>query len=169
MKKNLKLQTPWVTYQKMLKSFFEYDDDLEVGEIEEEEGGIIHIPVEVRSHKKFVALQKIMNTRVVFGNITVFVDLYDEENEAEDEETTFDTVKDALGSNVMIESFKTIIDNVGVEHGYIVFDNKEIIQFPDDNLTDYWGNFNALPQDVAKKLFNLPWYIQFCTKDLKEN
>ena len=168
MKKNFKLQTPWVTYQKMLNAFFKYDDDVNVGEIDGEESGIIHIPVEIMNHKKFLALQKILNTRIVFGNITVFVDLYDEEN-GEQEEITFDTVKQAFDGNGMVDDFKVITDNVGVEHGYVIFDNTEIIQFQNDNLMDCWGNYNALPQDVAKQLFNLPWIIQFCTKDFREN
>lgn len=163
----LTLATPWMTYKKMLDAMFQYDADVIVGDIEDE-GTVKRIAVEVKNHKKFLALSKIINTRVVYGNITVAVDLYDEENKLK-EDVNLDTIKDAFEGNEMVDDVKVLTDVVGTDHIFVVFDNTEIIQFFNDNLTDYCGNYTGLPEDVARQLFNTPWGIQFCTKDLREN
>ena len=73
-----------------------------------------------------------------------------------------------LHNNPLVYDMVEYTDQFGTPHRYIVFNNDKIIQFQNDDLSDYRGNFNGLPADVAKELFHLPWNIQFCTKDLNE-
>lgn len=169
MAKGFSLVAPWQTYRKMLAAIFTYDNDVKVGEAFETGSGddkVVHIPVEVLRTKKCKALAKVLNTNIIFGKVRVNVDLYDVENG--ESSTNLQTFRDIFNGNSIVSSFKTVRDSCGVDHYYVVFDNDEIIQFPNDDLTDYRGNFNGLPEDVARELFSVPGNIQFCTKSLSE-
>lgn len=162
----LNLIAPWETYKKMLASMFIYDDDVIVGDIFKDSDGTVHIPVEVLKTKKYKALKNIVNPSAVFGTVTAKIDLYDVENG--ESMSNFQMFKDAFEGNTLISSFKSVVDQAGMVHDYIVFDNDEIVQFPNDDTSDYQGNYSALPADVAKQVFSTPFNVQFCTKSFRE-
>ena len=145
---------------------FEYDSDVVVGEIVDE-GTIKRIQVEVKNHTKYEALTKVLNTNIIMGSVTVVIDLYDEENMKRDD-IDFETIKNAFDGNALVSTFVDFIDHTGTKFGYVVFDNNAIIQFFNDDISDYAGNYNALPADVAKQLFHTPFGVTFCTKEVEE-
>ena len=62
-----------------------------------------------------------------------------------------------------------MIDVTGTHNGYVVFE-PEIIQFYDDNLSDYHRNWSGLAQNIARELFDDAAHgVYFCTADIREN
>ena len=91
----------------------------------------------------------------------VKIALYDEENNGlnpgvELYETIFE-------GNPVIEDVKNRVFPDGVSHGYVRF-KPEVVQFFDDNLSDYNGNWTGLAEDIAREIFeNDSTGMQFCT------
>lgn len=168
MKNNSTLTPPWENYRNLVEAFFEFDDDILVEKKILDEGGEKHILVVVGDHNKFEALDKILTKKIVFGNITVIVDLYDAENDT-DNSIDVATIEAAFQGNMMVDKLVNDEDATGTNYCYVVFDDSDLIQFYSDDLTDYHGNTTILPEHAAKKLFNVPWNIQFCTRDRKVN
>ena len=163
----LKLASPWSTYQSELAKMFENDKDIEVSEIQDGRGAHKHVAVVVRNHKKCMALSQILKDSVIFGNIVLHIDLYDAENqEIDDYETEAELFRQAFEGNDIVKDVVEETDFTGTKHCYIVMRSKPI-QFYNDDLTDYKGNFNALPEDVARELFYAEWSTQFSTEEVK--
>ena len=163
-----KLEAPWYTYQKKVKAKFDRDPDITVGEIYQKENGKDYgFDVEVRNHEKYLALDRVLNRMKIFGNIALFITLYDEENTLEDEAIT--VYKTIFKGNPIVRKVDDVIDATGTHHGYVVFE-PEIIQFYDDDLSDYHRNWSGLAQNIARELFDDAAHgVYFCTADIREN
>ena len=114
-----------------------------------------------------LALDRVLNRRVVFGNVTLQINLYDMENETFDEAIKlYETI---FAGNRIVKDIKDVPDQAGFHHGFVRF-QPEIVQFYADDITDYNGNFNGLAEDIARELFSdVVHGVNFCTADLKEN
>ena len=67
-----------------------------------------------------------------------------------------------------MKDIKEVSDFTGTRHGYIRF-KPEVVQFPDDNIDDFSGNWSGLAQDIAQEVFSDEMYgIHFCTADKTE-
>ena len=169
MKKNLKLEAPWYTYQKKVKALFERDPEIKVGDIILPEDGRADylFDIEVRNHEKFLALDRVFPKCVQFGNITLAINLHDEENDAgaDDVLALYETI---FKGNSIVKDVRTAMDHMGTKHGFIRF-QPEVIQFFDDDIYDYEGNWTGLAQDIAREVFaNETRGIHFCTASVKE-
>jgi len=166
---NLKLEAPWYTYQKKVKALFERDPEIKVGDIILPEDGRADylFDIEVRNHEKFLALDRVFPKCVQFGNITLAINLHDEENDAgaDDVLALYETI---FKGNSIVKDVRTAIDHMGTKHGFIRF-QPEVIQFFDDDIYDYEGNWTGLAQDIAREVFaNETRGIHFCTASVKE-
>ena len=159
----LRLEAPWYTYQKKLAALFEQDPDVTVADIYEgdDDDADFVIDIEVSNHEKFVALDRVMPSYKTFGNVTVEINLYDEENLSANSEV--ELYKTIFKDNPIVQDITCLIDNVGVCHPYVCF-KPEVIQFFDDDLTDVNGNYTGLAEDIAREVFedNMRG-INFCT------
>lgn len=165
----LRLEAPWYTYRKKLNALFELDEQIDVGEVYQPEydEADYAIDIAVKDHKKFIALDRALPSEVVFGMINLRINLLDEENAYGD--PAIELFKTIFEGNRIVKDIKTFVDNVGVSHAYVRF-QPEIVQFFDDDLGDYNGNWTGLAQDIAKEVFvGTSWEINFCTADLREN
>lgn len=157
------IEAPWYTFQKKVQALFNGDPDITVNDLVVDEDGEADyvLDIEVRNHKKFEALDRVIATYKEFGNIVVKIALYDEENNGlnpgvELYETIFE-------GNPVIEAVKNRVFPDGVSHGYVCF-KPEVVQFFDDNLSDYNGNWTGLAEDIAREIFeNDSTGMQFCT------
>ena len=97
-----------------------------------------------------------------FGNITLGIMVFDEENsDAEDDRIAL--YKTLFEGNAIVKDIKDVSDFTGTRHGYIRF-KAEVIQFPDDNIDDFNGNWSGLAQDIAREVFEDGLRrIHFCT------
>jgi len=165
---NFKLEAPWYTYQKKVKAMFDRDPDINVGEVYQRENGKDYgFDVDVRNHEKYLALDRVLNRVKIFGNVTLFIALYDEENTLTDEAVA--VYKTIFKGNPIVRKIEDVVDPTGTHHGYVVF-NPEVIQFYDDDLSDYRRNWTGLAQNIARELFDDAAHgVCFCTADVREN
>lgn len=162
------IEAPWYTYQKKVKALFEMDPDICVGKVYEPEDSNTDyaFDIEVKSHEKFVALDRVIPGQKAFGNVTLGIALYDMANG--DKHPGVELFKTIFKDNPIMKDMKVITDQAGVDHVYVRF-QPEVIQFFDDDLTDYNGNFNGLAEDIARDVFDESWSVNFCTADKHEN
>ena len=166
----LRLEAPWNTYQKKVKALFERDPDITVGEVcETEDGRTDYVfDIEVRDHDKFLALDRLLPKERKFGNVTLGIILYDEENRdvADESISLYETI---FKGNPILKDIKDVVDQTGTRHGFVRF-QPEVIQFFDDDISDFNGNWSGLAQDIAREVFSEGYRgIHFCTADLREN
>ena len=93
--------------------------------------------------------------------------IFDEENGADvdDRIRLYETIFDG---NPIVKDIKDVEDFTGTRHGFICF-MPEVLQFEDDNLADYNGNWSGLAQDIAGEIFDQELLgIHFCTADKRE-
>ena len=163
------IEAPWYTHQKKVKALFERDPDITVGQIYEPEDGDADFAfdIEVRNHEKFLALDRVLSKQKVFGNVNLAITLFDEENAdgGDDLIALYETV---FKDNPILKDVKDVLDPAGTRIGYIRF-QPEVIQFPDDDTSDYNGNWNGLAEDIARVVFAEGYRgISFCTADKRE-
>lgn len=158
---NLKLSSPWETYRNKLAAFFELDECVTVGDVTDIDGGKT-VTVSVTNRQKAAALEKVLRKRVEFGNVVLTVTVYD----ASGEETLADVLKAAFAYNETVRRVMTGTDHTGTEHIFVICE-PDVVQFFNDDISDYQGNFNALAADVARELFDAE--AHFNTADLREN
>lgn len=167
--KKLVIEAPWYTYQKKVNALFEQDPDIEVGEVYEPEDGSADFAfdIEVKNHEKFLALDRALAKQKKFGNVTLAVTLFDEENAngAEDYAALYETI---FQGNPILKDVKKVTDFAGTPLGFVRF-QPEVIQFPDDDTSDYNGNWNGLAEDIAREVFAEGYRsVSFCTADKRE-
>ena len=134
-----------------------------VGEIEGS-GDQLEVIVTVATHEKAVALEQLLRKTVSFGNVTLTVRVHET-----GENRPADVLKAAFAYNPMVSAVYEV-EGTGAAMGrtYVVFE-PDVVQFFNDDLTDYLGNFTAIAADVARDLFNVEGNVSFCTRDLEEN
>ncbi len=163
-----KLQAPWYTYQKKLNALFALDNDITVGEIykPDDDECTYAIDIEIRNHEKFMALDRVIAPVVEFGNVKLRIVLYDEENTVIS--SGVDLYKTIFKGNPIVKDIRTLTDPMGFEHGYVRF-KPEVVQFPNDDISDFNGNWNGLAEDIAREVFTEDRTgINFCTVDIHE-
>ena len=68
-----------------------------------------------------------------------------------------------FAGNRLVRGIETHTDRAGAAWNYIIFE-PDVIQFFDDNLADYQGNYSALAQDIAPEIFaENSLGVNFCT------
>lgn len=165
----LTLEAPWYTYNKKLQALFKLDPAIEVADILDYADGEYQyvIGIEIRSHAKYLAMSRLFPEKVSFGNVNVRLDLFDVENANCDMDSDLGALTCLFEGNPIVKDIRTITDPAGTEHGYVRF-QPEVIQFFDDNLQDYNGNWTGLAQDIAREVFSVNPMVNFCTADLRE-
>lgn len=159
-----KIEAPWYTYQKKMAALFDGDSDIDIGEVMEDESGEANyvISIVVSDHEKYLALERILPYNVEFGNVTLRNIIYDAEN-IENGSYEADLYKKLFNHNLHVQEFKTVVDPMGTEHTYLLF-KPEVIQFFNDDISDYNGKWSGLCQDIAREIFDGNTYgINFCT------
>ena len=164
------LEAPWYTFRKKVNALFEQDPDITVGEIIESEDGKVNFlfDIEVRNHEKFLALDRVFPKVKTFGNVTLGIVLYDEENTngADDRVELYRTIFDG---NPIVKDVREAMDQTGTRHGFVRF-QPEVVQFFDDDISDFNGNWSGLAQDIAREVFEDEMAgIHFCTAAKNED
>ena len=167
--KNFKIEAPWYEFNKKVKALFDRDPDITVGDLVEADDGRTNyvFDIEVRNHKKFIALDRALPKTKTFGNITVGIIVYDEENLSAFEDAV-ETYKTIFEGNPIVKDIKDVTDFAGTRHGFVRF-KPEVIQFFHDDISDYDGRWSGLAQDIAKEVFEGEYRgIHFCTAGVDE-
>lgn len=167
---NINLEAPWENFHKKVKALFELDPEIIVGDISEADDDELDyvFDIEVRNHEKYVALDRVLPNIKYYGNVTLGIHMYDEENK-NSIDSGIEVYKKLFAGNPIVKDIKDFTDPAGYRHGYIRF-VPEVIQFFDDNLCDYNGNWSGLAEDIAYEIFEDDYRgIYFCTADKRED
>ena len=156
-----KLEAPWCSFQKKVKALFSGDPDIAVGELYETDGDTdIAFDIVITNHEKYIAADRLLPGVKTFGNVTLGIVLYDEENAETDVLGLFETL---FTGNPNVRDVVKKVDQAGGEWNYVVF-KPDVVQFRDDNLADYQGNWSGLAQDIAPEVFaENSRGVYFCT------
>lgn len=164
----LNLSPPWVVYYRKLSAFFKEDPEVRItyDDIEQE------IKLYVSNAEKAVALENLLPSEQVFGNVTLYIIIIPANK------TCFDSVKAgrsanmndilyALFNNKAVVGFQVVDGIMTNKITYVVF-RKEVIQYYTDNIGDYHGICSTLYQDLAKEIFGNIDGVFFCTDNEME-
>ena len=167
--KKVMLEAPWETWCKELKALFEHDDEIAVSDIYIPDNGMdtdYAVAIMVRKHDKFIALDRLMPRMKSFGNVTLGIDLFDEEN---DEVNIAELFKTLFNGNPIVDSIQTRTDQTGTDWNYVLF-KPDVIQFFDDDLTDYNGLWSGLAENIARDIFAENGRgVCFCTAPIEKS
>ena len=161
----MKLSAPWYTYQKKVKALFALDPEIEVGDVHADEEEGYSFEITVHNAAKYIALDRVMPKAVTFGKVTLKIDV----NNVDDSSTVtaIELYKTIFKGNRIVKDIKDVKDFTGTVHGYIRF-YPEVIQFFNDDISDFNGLWSGLAQDIAREVFTNQ-NVHFCTADLREN
>ena len=162
----MNLQAPWYEFQNKVAALFKNDPDISVGEIREcgaNEDTDYAFDIEVKKHEKYIALDRLLPSVKTYGHVTLGICLYDEEDTANT--SPLDVFKTLFEGNPIVMTMETHTDPAGGQWNYVVF-TPEVVQFYNDNLADYHGNWNGLAEDIAYEVFEENSRgVYFCTGD----
>lgn len=161
------LEAPWYTYQKRLKALFDGDPDIVISDVDKSsEDGRYYVHITVSNHKKYNALVNLLPEVVNFGNVQLFLMLYDRENEMSSR--TIEEVKNLFEGNPHINDMIEGEDATGTKHLYVLF-KPEVLQFYTDNMQSYNGVTSCLAEDIATDcLEGTCAGIHFCTAPVEK-
>lgn len=142
------LSSPWITYYRKINALFGVDPDLDV-KYNDDTDDTKTISIESTNTFKIMALEKLLKPSVTFGNITVSVKCLVKNDEKEAVSALFKT---AFSGNPHLSD---IIDKkvIAVDETFVLF-KKEVIQFFNDDCTDYFSNWNGLAEDILRTVMN---------------
>ena len=150
------LQSPWVTLAEEIKELFKNDP-----EIKYEYDGQYEVKLFVDNAEKADALTRLIPPVRMMGNITFKVTVVPADRD--ENESVGDLFEKAFEGNPVL-SFVADQDDptVGPTATYAVFENK-VVQFYNDDLSDYYRNKSTLYQSIALDVFGEDCGIYFCT------
>lgn len=163
MAKKAGIQAPWVTTYKKICALFENDMDLHISDINEATPGICTIVISSQNNAKLESIKKILKNHFEFGNVTMDIEFIPEND---DDKITDSDFRNAFNCNENLAEVRNIELPDGSVKTYVVFE-KEVVQFYNDDLTDLYGNYNGLMEDIARELFNdVDPSISYCTAEV---
>ena len=163
---NLTLQSPWVTYFKMVYNLLTADPEIKMPKsITEGEGGKCSFWIESSNSTKIIALSKILKNEIQMGNITVTISFRctDDVEVGENSVVTGTDYTDAFTGNPLFSKVVTEIFPGGAKVYYAVF-KREIITFFNDNMTDYHANSHFIVADIVREIANEDSAVNVCTE-----
>lgn len=143
--KKVSLSPPWITKTEELRALFGADPDIDV-EYNDEAKEVI---IESVNTFKIMALQKILVPSVTFGDVTLTIKCLVKDGSEGDVESL---IKTAFTGNPHFSQVITAPTPYG-EQVYALF-KKEVIQFYNDDTSDYYGNWNGLSEDILRNVLN---------------
>ena len=163
---NLTLQSPWVTYFKMVYNLLTVDPEIKMPKsITEGEDGKCSFWIESPNATKIIALSKILKNEIQMGNITVTISFRctNDVEVGENAVVTGNDYTDAFTGNPLFSKVVTEIFPGGAKVYYAVF-KREIITFFNDNMTDYHANSHFIVADIVKEIANEDSAVNVCTE-----
>lgn len=160
----MKLQPPWYTYHKKVQALFKDDDKVNVREWADLGDGNYSFIILVSDKAKAEAIKAIIKDKIEMGNITMTVTvLGPDENGVNDIEADISAYETAFSGNSIFSKVVSAFVE-GFSFDYCIF-SYDIVQFWNDDMSDYYGNFNGLAEDIARDVLKETG-VMFCTEKL---
>lgn len=158
----LKLSPPWVLYYKKLNTLFEYDKDVLVIYDEDE----MEIKLYCSDNNKSEALSFLLPNTISFGDVELKITVIPSNEKTNKVKITINNPETAIyvlfnTNNEYVESVEVIPTPFG-RFTYVIF-IKEVVQYFEDNLSDFYGNKSTLCEDIAREIFKDIKGVFFCT------
>ena len=164
----IKLSPPWTTVEKKIKALFNGDEDITIKPIKRLADGNLELSLEGPDACKMIALNSIMKTKYNFGNFNlnlVFKTTDGKDINPIEVDEWFDDLygvyEDAFCSTPAVIDVKNVQPKANVADYVMIEFKKEVVQFFNDDLTDYYGNWNGLYTDIAKELLNDNLFVKY--------
>ena len=158
--------SPWETYDGMLKAVFQRDPEVVVHEVDEANNGAEKdIVISVKNPIKAFALGRLLKQEVDCGNIKIVVKI---EDVSDQREFWADLCKAAFDGNDRFTSIEEHVNPVGIKQVFPLMD-ATLIQFYNDDISDYYNNFNGVPSKVAKEIFVEDENLLFSMEQIRED
>lgn len=164
----LKLSSPWVEYYRKINALFARDPDIRIVFDEEEPKLMIY----VNNDRKARAMDALVGTEKVFGNVTLKIEVIPANNKVEFLSTTTGYTKtekkNLVGAlfqgNSAVKSIHDIENYFEGTVTYIIFE-KEVVQYFDDDLGSFYGLKSTLYEDIAKDVLSPVAGVYYCTSN----
>ena len=152
MEQNLQLSPPWNQYYSSIKALFDEDPDLLIGDLVESEDGGYEFDIASGNAIKLAALQRLIKNVVQFGNVDLVINFV-YEDDGKDYSSAI--AKAAFDGNPHVRAIATHLQPVTQEPDYaaVIF-QKEVIQFYNDDISDYYSHCSTLAADIANLVVN---------------
>ena len=161
----INMSPPWVLYYKKLNALFDEDNDILVIYNEDE----MEVKLYCTDEDKSEALSFLLPNTVSFGSVELKITIIPSNKEENGyvEGYNITIKKSNIASHVLfdgnghVEEIKTVSTPFG-DFTYVIF-KKEVIQYFEDNLSDFYGNCSTLCETIAKEIFKDIEGVFFCT------
>ena len=153
---NLRLSPPWHTYFNFIKETIGHDPCVEVLDMKEVLSNQFLIQIQVQSNVKARALATILELHKNFGNINIDIEIihcgcpvcpYEDITDIDDLLKLF---RLALDTNCYFEFVRAV--KIMVFNAIFPVFKKAVIQFFNDDLSDFYHNFNGVAADVFREV-----------------
>ena len=146
-----RLSPPWYTYYNFIKESIGSDPWVKVLDMTEMSGAQYIITSQARRIEKARALATILTLRQTFGNIVVDIEILHNGNGVSPYEPPLTNAEllrifnQALGTNSYFRNVR--LGGLVAESIFPIF-KKEVIQFFNDDISDFYQNFNGVASNV---------------------
>ena len=151
----MKLCSPWIKLYREVQAMFEKDEDITVVLDEYD------VRVYVKTQEKADALGRLLNYEYKFGNVVSHVHVLPANGEKKLAVGEDEQFKVAFEGNSALKEVIPVSSPIG-DLVYVIF-NKEVVQYRNDDLGDYYGNCSTLYQEIAKDIFISRPNLFYCT------
>lgn len=149
------ISSPWVTFARKVNAMFENDPEINVQY--DEEANVIKLFVE--NSAKADALNQILPTEKVFGNVTIGIEVI-----PANEDSPAALFRTAFAGNPVVDGIEVVPFAGNAPISYVVF-ARQVVSFFNDDMSDYFGAESTLYEDLARDVFDtgLGQGVCFCT------
>lgn len=155
------LSPPWFTLQKMFANTFGCDPAVTIGELDTSKNPYV-LPIVVNDEKKGMALRTIIPANFPMGNINVITIVKNcngiswQGIDIENEKQLVEVIKAAFtGNPLFVAAIPRVLPPDFQQVGLII--TKTVVQFFNDNLADFYSNFNGVAADVIAGLIHMTY------------
>lgn len=150
-----RISPPWVTYAKKVQALFAEDQDV----IVEYDNDSRTLTLLVEGQDKASAIERLIPKEAEFGNVKLAITV-----KPSNDDSLQATVRKAFAGNPAVSSIETVSGDVPLfgSRTYVLF-KPEVVQFFDDDMSDYNGLHSTLYQDIAREVFDYDASVSFCT------
>ena len=151
---NLNMSSPWVIYFRQVEALFKEDPDVKV----EFDSETYTLTLHVEGWAKAEAIEKLLPQEKEFGNVIVKVKVIPANTDNVDRITL---LKKAFEGNPAVDDIIKA-EVFGNTMNYVIF-KKEVVQYYNDDISDFFGVCSTLYQDIAKEVLGEDEGVYFCT------
>lgn len=158
--RNVSLSPPWFTLQKKFANTFGRDPAVTVGDLSDTSQSIMVLPITVDDKRKGIALRTIIRPNFPMGNFLVTTEVKNSKGECwmaiviENDKQLQDVITDAMAGNpLFVEAKSRVLPPSIRQMGFIM--TKTVVQFFNDDLSDFYSNFNSVTAEVMPDLIHM--------------